>query len=77
MGCALIELVNSIVGIARRGRPLFFWHEHFERLHGRILSYLFISTAVIYNLVRIGLIIRAAETPADVLHNSIFYRIFG
>ncbi|MBW2261523.1 MAG: DUF2752 domain-containing protein [Deltaproteobacteria bacterium] len=77
MGCALIELVNSIVGIARRGRPLFFWHEHFERLHGRILSYLFIATAVIYDLVRIALVIHTADSPADVLRNSIFYRILG
>jgi len=77
MGCALIELVNSIVGAVRRGRPLFYWHEHFERLHGRILSYLFIATAVTYDMVRIALIVHAAQSPADVFRNSIFHRLFG
>lgn len=77
MGCALVELVNSIVGAVRRGRPLFYWHEHFERIHGRILSYLFVATAVIYDIVRIVLVIREAPTPLEAFEGSIFIRIFA
>lgn len=76
MGCTLVELVNSIVGAVRRGRPLFYWTPQFEKVPGRILSYLFVATAFVYDGVRITMIIRAADAPIDVFTDALLYKLF-
>jgi hypothetical protein len=76
MFCALIELVNSVIGAARRGRPWFWWNEQFETWYGQALSYIFIATAVIWDVIRIVIIVNEAETPADVFGKALLWRLF-
>jgi hypothetical protein len=77
LGCALAELVNSIVGALRRGRPLFVWSRQFETWYGRTLSYGFIAVAVLYDLYRIGVIVSRAGSAADVFRDALLYRLFS
>ncbi len=71
-----LELINSLVAVIRKGRPLFYWGELMNRKVVKIPIYIFVVVVVLYNFYRIWVIIRASPTFADVVHDSIIYRIF-
>jgi hypothetical protein len=70
-----LELVNSLVAILRRGRPLFYWGELLSRRILKVLVYSFVVLVVLYNFYRIYAIIHASSTFVDVVHDSIIYRL--
>lgn len=77
LGCSIVEIVNSVVGAARRGRPLFTWTGWLASPSGRFLAYAFVVAAFAYDGLRIFLIVWTARTPADVFRDSIIHRLLA
>ncbi len=73
----MVELLNSIVAIARRGRPLFDWTTIFDRPWARAAAYAFIAIAFAYDIVRIVLVLEAAHPTSSAFEDALLMRIFG
>jgi hypothetical protein len=69
------EMINSIVGIVRRGRPLFWWNELFDRPLLKIPAYGLILLAVAYNIYRIWMVFHGAPSARAAFSDSIIYRM--
>jgi hypothetical protein len=71
----ILEMVNSIAGIVRRGRPLFLWNDLFDRRLMRYLAYGLILVAVTYNIYRIWMVFHGAPSARAAFSDSIIYRM--
>jgi hypothetical protein len=74
-GAAVVELVNSVVGAVRRGRPLFFWTRWLETRTGRILSYALVVLVFLFGGARIAWILATAGSAGDVLGGSVLWSL--
>jgi hypothetical protein len=72
---AAIELVNSVVGAVRKGRPLFFWTRWFETRSGQVLSYSLIILLFLFGGARIGWILWTAQSAQDVFADSVIWNL--
>lgn len=71
----IAELVNSIVAIARKGRPLFIWNELWAIKPVKYIVWIFITTIVSYNFYRIAVLFHQSTDVISVFHDSIFLRV--
>lgn len=70
---ALVEIVNSLVGAARRGRPLFYWTTWLETRSGKVLSYALVVLVFLHGGARIGWILYHAHSAQDVFGHSVLW----
>jgi hypothetical protein len=69
------EIINSIVGIARKGKPLFWWSELFSHRILKVPAYLFVISVVVYNIYRIWVIVSTAPSVGAAVSDSIICRV--
>ena len=70
-----LELANSIVGIARKGRGLFYWGELFRRGYVKYPLFVFATVIIAYNFHRIWVLFNTSPEFSETFHDSIILRI--
>lgn len=71
------EFINSIVGIVRKGRPLFWWGDLFGNRILKYPVYLLVFVVVAYNFYRIWLLFEESASFKDAVSDSIIYRVIN